>query len=70
MGRIVILLFVLLVVVTALFIGGSYLVVYWRDTTRRWRLEKEKDERKKIREANEEFIATSELLENIEKTKK
>lgn len=66
MGRIIILVFLLLVVSAAVFIGGSYLVVYWRDTRRRWRLEKADDEKRRIREANAEFIASKKLLEKID----
>ena len=63
MGRIALLIVVLLIVTTAVFVGGSYLVIFWRDTLRRWKLEKEADEKRQLREANEEFIKATELFE-------
>jgi len=30
-------------VITAIFVGGTRLVVYWRDTARRWRMENHRD---------------------------
>jgi len=72
MVRIVILVFLLLLVSTAVFIGGSYLVVFWRDTTRRWKLEKEADRKRQIEAAKQEFIESAKVLENIgnEKSRK
>ncbi len=63
MGRILLLSIVLIFAGVVLFIGGSYLVVFWRDTMRRWRLEKHADEKRQIRESTEEFIKATETLE-------
>lgn len=65
MGRIVVLVLLLLVISTVVFIGGSYLVVYWRDTTRRWRLEKQADRKRQIREAKEEFIESAKAMDEL-----
>ncbi|NNE66704.1 MAG: hypothetical protein HKN33_09055 [Pyrinomonadaceae bacterium] len=65
MGRIVVLVLLLLVISTVVFIGGSYLVVYWRDTTRRWRLEKQADRKRQIREAKEEFMESAKAMDEL-----
>lgn len=63
-------LIVVAVIGGAVFVGGSYLVVFWRDTLRRWKLEKQADEKRKLKEANEEFIKATEQLNKIESEKK
>ena len=65
MGRIVILSLLALVILTIIFVGGSYLVVFWRDTTRRWRIEKAADKQKQIREAKQEFVESAKVLDKI-----
>ena len=67
MGRIIIIVFLGLLISGALFIGGSYLVVFWRDTTRRWRLEKEMDRKRQISEAKEEFLESAKVLDEFGK---
>ena len=70
MGRIVVLALLAVVIVTIVFVGGSYLVVFWRDTTRRWKLEKEADKKRQIREAKQEFIESAKALDEIGSKKK
>jgi len=71
MGRILLLALVLLVFSVVIFYGGSYLVIFWRDTLRRWKLEKRADRRRELREANEEFIKATEQINSAKaKTKK
>ncbi|MDH3494860.1 MAG: hypothetical protein OEM82_14995 [Acidobacteriota bacterium] len=65
MGRIVILALLAVVIGTIVVIGGSYLVVFWRDTVRRWKLEKDEDRKRQIREAKQEFIESAKALEDI-----
>ncbi len=48
-------------------VGGSYLVVYWRDTRRRWRIENEQDERLRLQES---FRDLTHLNEENKKTEK
>ncbi len=60
MGRILLLSLVLLVFGIVVFYGGSYLVIFWRDTLRRWKQEKEADRKRQLKEANEEFINATE----------
>lgn len=66
MGRIALLLILVAIIGALVFYGGSYLVIYWRDTLRRWRLEREADEKRKLKEANEEFLKAAEHLNSIE----
>ena len=68
MGRIALLIIVLLFVATVVFVGGSYLVVFWRDTMRKWRLEREADRQKQLKESNEEFIRATEHIKKTNKT--
>jgi len=63
MGRIALLVVVILLVTTVVFVGGSYLVIFWRDTIRRWKLEREADKKKQLKEANQEFIRATEQFE-------
>ncbi len=72
MGRIVVLALLAVVIVTLVIFGGSYLAVFWRDTVRRWRLEKQEDKRRQIREAKEEFLESAKVLDDFksEKAKK
>lgn len=70
MGRIVVLVLLATVVVTLVIFGGSYLAVYWRDTIRRWRLEKQEDKRRQIRAAKEEFLESAKALDEIKSEKK
>ena len=65
MGRIALLVILVLVIGTVVVVGGSYLVVFWRDTMRRWRLERNADRRKELRESNEEFIRAAEEFDKI-----
>ena len=62
MGRILLLSLVLLVFGIVVFYGGSYLVIFWRDTLRRWKQEKEADRKHQLKEANEEFIKATEQI--------
>ncbi len=41
-------------------VGGSYLVVYWRDTRRRWRIENQQDERRLLQESFQDLTNISE----------
>ena len=56
----------LLIVVFALVALGifliSRLIVFWRDKLRQWKLEKEEHEKRKLREAEEEFIKSTKIL--------
>jgi len=65
MGRIVILALLAVFLITLVLVGGSYLAVFWRDTARRWKLEKEEDRKRQIREAKQEFIESAKALEDI-----
>lgn len=69
MGRIVVLALLALVIVTLVVFGGSYLAVFWRDTVRRWRIEKQEDRTRQIREAKEEFLESAKVLDEF-KTEK
>ena len=69
MGRIVVLALLALVIVTLVVVGGSYLAVFWRDTVRRWKLEKEEDRRKQIKEAKEEFLESAKVLDQFDSEK-
>ena len=71
MGRILLLTLVLLIFSVVVFYGGSHLVIFWRDTLRRWRLEKEADKKRRLKEANEEFIKATERINksNFEKSR-
>ena len=62
MARILLLSLVLLVFSVVVFYGGSYLVIFWRDTLRRWKLEKKSDKKRELKEANEEFIKATERI--------
>jgi len=62
MGRILLLSLVLLVFGIVVFYGGSYLVIFWRDTLRRWKQEKEADRKRQLKEANKEFIKATEQI--------
>lgn len=48
-------------------VGGSYLVVYWRDTRRRWRIENEQDERRRLQESLQDMSVMSDTDKKIEK---
>jgi len=65
MGRILLLSLVLLVFGIVVFYGGSYLVIFWRDTLRRWKLEKESDSKRRLKETNEEFIKATDQLSDF-----
>ena len=62
MARILLLSLILLVFSVVVFYGGSYLVIFWRDTLRRWKLEKKSDKKRELKEANEEFIKATERI--------
>lgn len=65
MGRILLLVLVLLATGALVFYGGSYLVIFWRDTLRRWRLEREADRKRRLKEANEELIKATEQINSF-----
>ena len=67
MGRLIVIALLGILILRVVVIGGSYLVVFWRDTMRRWRLEKAEDRKRQIREAKEEFLESSRALNNVGK---
>lgn len=62
MLRVVFLLIVLFALVALGIFLISLLIVFWRDKLREWKLEKEEHERKKLKEAEEEFIKSTKIL--------
>jgi hypothetical protein len=56
----------LLIIVFALVSLGIYLlsrlIVFWRDKLREWKLEKEEHEKRRLKEAEQEFIESANIL--------
>ena len=59
----VILLIVLFLVIALGLYFGSRLIVFWRNQLWRWKLEKEEYNKKKLREAEEEFIESTRIID-------
>lgn len=57
MGKIIFFSIFSVFLLVVIFIGGSYLIVYWRDTRRRWRIENEQDKRRQMQESLDDLSA-------------
>lgn len=67
MGKIIFFSIFSVVLLLIVAVGGSYLAVYWRDTRRRWRIENEQDERRRLQESLQDMTVMSEENKRAEK---
>lgn len=67
MGKIIFFSIFAVALLLVIAVGGSYLTVYWRDTRRRWRIENEQDERRRLQESLQDMSIMSEAEKKAEK---